>query len=82
MLITSFLLFIEIIYPEQNLFLWSLLMNRFEIALIFWQIGDVRIIIEINKKLIKNKDRKLIYLASNMQCFICLKIVKINVETT
>ena len=32
----------EVRYPEQNLFLWALLLNRIEIAIIFWQIGEVR----------------------------------------
>ena len=31
----------EYIYPEQNLFIWALLMNRIEMAKIFWQIGEV-----------------------------------------
>jgi hypothetical protein len=26
-------------YPEKNLFVWALLMNRIEIAKIFWRIG-------------------------------------------
>jgi hypothetical protein len=31
----------EVRFPEQNLFLWALLLNRIEIAIIFWQIGEV-----------------------------------------
>lgn len=32
----------EVEYPEKNLFVWAILMNRFEIAKIFWKIGDVK----------------------------------------
>lgn len=32
----------EVINPEQNLFLWALLLNRIEIAILFWQIGEVK----------------------------------------
>jgi hypothetical protein len=28
-------------FPEQNLFLWALLMNRIDIAKLFWQTGEV-----------------------------------------
>jgi hypothetical protein len=27
--------------PDMNLFVWAVLMNRIEIAKIFWRIGDV-----------------------------------------
>lgn len=33
----------EVLYPEQNLFLWALFLNRIEIAMIFWQIGEHQI---------------------------------------
>ena len=29
-------------FPEQNLFLWALLMNRIDIAKLFWQTGEVK----------------------------------------
>ena len=32
----------SIINPEMNLFYWSVLTNRFEIAKIFWRLGKVR----------------------------------------
>jgi hypothetical protein len=31
----------EVKFPEHNLFVWALLLNRIEIAKIFWQIGEV-----------------------------------------
>ena len=33
----------EVKNPEQNLFLWALLLNRIHIAIIFWQIGQHQI---------------------------------------
>lgn len=28
-------------FPEKNLFVWAILMNRIDIAKIFWHLGDV-----------------------------------------
>lgn len=33
-------------HPEMNLFLWSLLMNRIEMAKVFWKIGQVKLYIQ------------------------------------
>ena len=30
-----------VLYPELNLFIWSLLLNRIELAKYFWRIGSV-----------------------------------------
>jgi hypothetical protein len=32
----------QIKYPEMNLFFWSLLLNRIELAQLFWKIGEVK----------------------------------------
>lgn len=31
---------VDVPHPEQNLFLWALLLNRIDIAHLFWQIGE------------------------------------------
>jgi hypothetical protein len=35
-------------FPIQNLFLWSLLLNRIELAKIFWQIGNVSLPVRLS----------------------------------
>ena len=35
---------LKVKYVSQNLFVWALLLNRIEIAKIFWQLGYVRYI--------------------------------------
>ena len=30
-----------VMHPEHNLFFWAIVMNRIEIAKIFWKIGEV-----------------------------------------
>jgi hypothetical protein len=32
----------EVPYPEKNLLVWALLINRIDIARIFWRIGEVK----------------------------------------
>lgn len=39
-------------HPIQNLFMWAIFLNRIEIAKIFWQIGQVKIRIELISKLL------------------------------
>jgi hypothetical protein len=36
--------------PIMNLFVWAILLNRIEIATIFWQIGHVKFIYSTNLK--------------------------------
>jgi hypothetical protein len=36
---------LKVKYPSQNLFVWALLLNRIEIAKIFWQLGFVSLIL-------------------------------------
>ena len=56
--------------PERNLFYWSILSNRIEIAKIFWLLGKV-----INLQIYINSLKKN-YIEPNSKCFDC----KWNIE--
>ena len=57
----------EIEYPEKNLFVWAVLLNRVDMAKIFWQLGEV-----IFKFKVLEFSHKTICLAPNYNCIICV----------
>jgi hypothetical protein len=65
----------EVLYPEQNLFLWGLLLNRIDIATLFWQIGEVKVcfLYSIQLCFIMFYMRLKKCLASNMQRSFCFQ---------
>ncbi len=50
----------EVLYPQQNLFLWALLLNRIDIAKLFWQIDEHQICSALfASKLLKSMSKRL-----------------------
>ena len=45
----------DVKYPELNLFVWALLLNRIELAKIFWRIGEHQIMCALFATNILNK---------------------------